>query len=249
MSGKIICFCPYFLAGNTNQSIQRLRLVWMENEWERLGVQQVMDCNTRRGALRMSVLMASTFGVHQDPISSTCSFMTCLENAACWKEISAPRPWVDTFHNCFFFTFSIWWDSFGSCSKNKALLGFSKNRSVFHSVVLFPCKNWKKKTPHNKSPKSCGTQCDFLCSLWEDLHMDLLWQPANSKQPTLRLLLQTVDAARNNRSICSLVKGTALRSLKLGEASSNAGWWVFPRKGRYQQWIHSRRLLFEKASY
>lgn len=81
----------------------------------------------------------------------------------------------------------------------------------------------EKKTPHNKSPKSCGTQCDFLCSLWEDLRMDLLWQPANSKQPTLRLLLQTVDAARNNRSICSLVKGTALHSLKLGEASSSAG--------------------------
>lgn len=163
MSGKIICFCPYFLAGNTNQSIQRLRLVWMENEWERLGVQQVMDCNTRRGALRMSVLMASTFGVHQDPISSTCSFMTCLENAACWKEISAPGPWVDTFHNCFFFTFSIWWDSFGSCSKNKALLGFSKNRSVFHSVVLFPCKNWKKK-PHTIRAQNHAAHSVIFCA-------------------------------------------------------------------------------------
>lgn len=173
MSGKIIYFCPYFLAGNTIQLIQHLRLVWMENEWERLFLQQVVECNTRRGALRVAVLMASAFGVHQDPISSTCSFMTCLENAACWKEISAPWPWVDTFHNCFFFTFSIWWDSFGSCSKNKALLGFSKNCSVFHSVVLFPCKNWKN--PHNKSPKSCGTQCDFLHSLWGDVRMDLLW--------------------------------------------------------------------------
>lgn len=53
-----------------------------------------------RGPPRV-VLMASRLEVPQDPMTSTCSFMMCLENPACRKDISAIQFWDVMFSHCF----------------------------------------------------------------------------------------------------------------------------------------------------
>lgn len=119
----------------------------MENEWEFPGIQPPYGVHSKeRGLPEWPLLMASGLTVHQDPITSTCSFTTCLENPACGKETSATQSWVDTFNNCFFCFLHLMRYFLGAVPKMGVLLGFRKNDSVFYNVVLFPYKNLKNST-------------------------------------------------------------------------------------------------------